>query len=164
MKQNEEFFKVYLKLFLTKNLDLPLTEILKLMDVNRNVFYNRFDYYDNFFNLAFDYYFQDLIKKRIKIQSDNIFEIIDQMNSLIIKKLMHYKKIIDFNNLSSNIELFNDNLKKRYKLLILNNIISKNITYRNIKLNTDIILEESYFSLCLHIKYKEVNFSKFYYI
>ncbi len=164
MINDEDFFKIYFKTFLTENLDLPLIKILKLMDIDKTTFYNRFSYYENFVEKAFDYYFNKLTKERIRMRTNDLFEIIEQINTRIIKNLMHSKTIIDFNNFSNNINLFYDQLKKRYKLLILNEIIAKTFLYKNKKMSCEIVLEEAFFSLIIHIKNKELSFSNFYLI
>ena len=86
------------------------------------------------------------------------------MNTKIVDDLRRFKTVIDFNNFYNNIELFYDNLKKRYKLLMLNEIINKYFLYKNEKLSCDIVLEEAFFSLLIHIKNKEISYSNFYLI
>ena len=164
MVSEEALYKTYYKLFLTKDLNLTLVEILELMNVNRSTFYNHFNYYEEFVNKAFDKYFEELRKERRNIKSNNLFQIIEQMNTRIIDDLRRFKTVIDFNNFYNNIELFYDNLKKRYKLLMLNEIINKYFLYKNEKLSCDIVLEEAFFSLLIHIKNKEISYSNFYLI
>lgn len=81
MISEKEIYNTFYKVFLTENLDLPLTKILKLMNIDRSTFYNRFYYYENFVNKAFDYYFEELRKTRIGLERTNLFEIITQMNT-----------------------------------------------------------------------------------
>lgn len=162
MTKNEEFFKRFYKLFLTKKLDITLTEFLKLMNLDRSTFYYRFYFYSNFVEKFFNYYSKDLINARKQISTNNLFEIIEEINTLMIKDLMKFKDIIEFRYLSSNIDLFYEDLKKRYKLLILNNLTDKYFLYKNKKYDSNIVLEEGFFSLINHIKNKDLNFSRFY--
>ena len=160
----ENLYKTYFEAFLTENLDLPLTKILKLMNVDRSTFYYHFNYYEDFVEKAFDNYFEELRKERTRLNGCNLFEIIQKINTEIIKTIKSSKKPINFENFYNNIQLFYDILKKRYKLLVLNEFINKYFLYKNKKMNCDIVLEEAFFSLLIHIKNKEINFSDFYLI
>lgn len=164
MISEQNLYKIYFKTFLAQNLDLPLTKILKLMNVDRSTFYYHFHYYEEFVDKAFDNYFEELRKERTKIKEGNLIDIIEQINTKIIKTIKCSKNPINFEILYNNIQLFYDNLKKRYKLLILNEITYKYFLYNNKKMNCDIVLEEAFFSLLIHIKHSEINFSNFYLI
>lgn len=157
MVNDEKIIKKFLKLFLFEDLNKPIVEILKLLNLNHSTFYNHFFSYDNFIEKSLDTFTSHFLYKRKRMDNDNILKVINEINNLIFDEINKYKDLINLKIFSKNLHHYEEYLKKTYFHLILLNITSNEISYNHIKINLSILLEEAYFSLILHLKNNDNN-------
>ncbi len=161
MVNDEKLYKNFLILLLKEDLDKPIIEILKLLKLNHSTFYNHFFSFDNFIEESLNLFSSKLINKRKSMSNDNIFKVIKNLNILILNEIYKHREILNFEIFINNLNVYSNFFKNSYFHLILHNITLPSIYYKKEKIDLNILLEEAYFSLIIHLKNKNSNFFEY---